>query len=149
MLLQPAALQAIYMQKHIRESPARFCLKSQPHPAVAGRRKAAAVPAGGGGGGGESEKPPVFIFFQTAFKEAVFMLQHPFQTGNGDIALGAPIDQIAESHIISGYAFGHCLRSLARLEKIIDGLLAGAYFRKGAVNVPCLIEDESFADDRL
>ena len=73
-----------------------------------------------------------------------FVIQHAFQAFFRDVALDGAVQRVADGHVIGGDGLGHRAGGPGGTEEPVGRFLAGAYFRKGAVNGGGQIELEGF-----
>lgn len=72
------------------------------------------------------------------------MVEHRAEPNPADVAIGRPVNRVAECHVIGGHRFRDRARSAANVEKTARHLLPGADFSKGAVTLGVEIDLERF-----
>ncbi len=118
-------------------------LETNPQPTVA--IILAGVAAGGYGVGKNEKSGAVAAGLSEPFLEqGPLVLEHGDDPFFADIAFAGSVDGIAESHVISGHAFGHCASGAADLEKPAGDFLAGTDLGKGAVALLVQVDAERF-----
>ena len=79
------------------------------------------------------------LFIQSLQQQIIFIIEHGAQTLAADIAIGRPVNGVADSHVVSGDCLGHRAGRAAGPEKPPRDLLPGSDLRKSAIALRILV----------
>ena len=88
----------------------------------------------------ESVRPDFLI--KPLDQQFVLMVEHRAQANATDVAIGRPVNRVAECHVIGGHRFRNRARSAANVKKAARHLLPGPDFGKRAVTLGIEIDLE-------
>ena len=74
----------------------------------------------------------------------MLVIEHRVQTGAADIALGVPVNGVADRHVISRDGFGNGARRAANAKKPARHFLAGANLGEGSVFIGVQVDLKGF-----
>ena len=132
------------VQEHLAGRAERRLLEAQADPGVA---LPLAVVRGGGDRVGEGEEAGLgpALGGEPIDQQLVLVLQHLLQPFARDVALGVPVDGVADPHVVGRHALGDGPRGPARLEEMPDDLLPRPDLGEGAVGGTVQVDGQSLA----